>query len=116
MNEEDQRPFGYIYRATNLVNDKTYIGQTVSNRWREDQNPVEERWKEEVNESFRKQKRGENLRYIENAIIKYSPENFNVVVQDIAQSQEDLDIKETHRINEGSYRQVKVNLIINLYF
>ena len=71
MKKDKKKPHGHTYRANNMVNDKNYIGQTVDSRWPEGKNPIEERWKEEVGEAYRKGARGENLRYIENAIIKY---------------------------------------------
>jgi len=91
---------GYIYRANNLVNDKNYMGQTVAGRWKEGQNPIKERWKEEVEEAYRREARGENLRYIENAIIRYGPENFELKEQDVAYSQSELDAKETRGIKD----------------
>jgi len=100
MVEKEKTPYGYIYRATNVVNDKVYLGQTTTDRWDKGNIPIEERWKEEVGEAYRKQARGENLRYVENAITKYGPENFELVQQDIAYSQEDLDQKETKHIRD----------------
>jgi len=100
MVEKEKKPYGYIYRATNVVNYKVYVGQTTTSRWKEGQNPIKERWKEEVGEAYRKQARGENLRYVENAITKYGPENFELTQQDIAYSQEDLDQKETKHIRD----------------
>ncbi len=100
MVEKEKTPYGYIYRATNVVNDKVYLGQTTTDRWDKGKIPIEERWKEEVGEAYRKQARGENLRYVENAITKYGPENFELVQQDIAYSQEDLDQKETKHIRD----------------
>ena len=64
MVKEEKKPYGYIYRATYRLDEKNYIGQTVTSRWGDDQNPIEGRWKEEVNEAFKRQKRGVNLRYI----------------------------------------------------
>ena len=46
--EEDNKPFGYIFIATNSVNEKVYVAQSTSDRWNEKQNPIECRWKEEV--------------------------------------------------------------------
>lgn len=100
MAKSEEAPFGYIYRATNTQNEKNYLGQTITSRWEGDKIPIEERWKEECNEAYRKYNRGDNLRYIEKAIIKYGPENFDLKEQDTAQSQGELDDKETHWINE----------------
>ena len=100
MLEREKTSYGCIYRATNLEDGKVYIGQTTTGRWNKGQNPIEERWKEEVGEAYRKMARGENLRYVENAITKYGPESFELVQQDTAYSQEELDAKETHWINQ----------------
>ncbi len=100
MSNSKKTPYGYIYRAKNIQTGKSYIGQTTTSRWEEGRNAVEERWKEEVQEAYRKQNRGENLRYIENAIIKYDPENFEVIERDLAYSQEELDKKETQHIQD----------------
>lgn len=98
MVNEEKKPYGYIYRATNSNNDKNYLGQTVTDRWDVNQVPIEERWKEELGEAYSKERRGEECRYIENAIIKHGPENFNLREQDTAFNQEELDAKETYWI------------------
>ncbi len=100
MEKDEERPFGYIYQATNLINDKKYIGQTATSRWKAHHNPIEERWKEEIGEAFRKERRGDNLRLIERAITKYGPDNFVLKELDTALSQQELDARETHWINE----------------
>ena len=56
MVEREKSPYGYIYRATNLVNGKVYNGQTTASRWNEGKNPIEERWKKEVGEAVIKRK------------------------------------------------------------
>ena len=98
MVKEKESPYGYIYRATNIQNGKNYIGQTVTSRWADDKIPIEERWNEEIREGYAKQKRGEKLRYIENAVIKHGEENFELKVEDVANNQEELDEKEDHYI------------------
>ena len=100
MVKSEKTPFGEIYRATNIKNGKVYMGQTIASRWGEDKNPIEERWKEEVRDAYAKQRRGEDRRYIENAIIKHGVENFNLKKEDIAYSQEELDKKETEYIKK----------------
>ena len=100
MVKSEKAPFGEIYRANNNQNGKVYIGQTGVSRWGENEKPMEERWKEEVREAYSKQRRGVDLRYIENAIIKYGEENFDLKKEAIAYSQEELDKKETNYINK----------------
>ncbi|TFG10952.1 MAG: hypothetical protein EU535_07890 [Promethearchaeota archaeon] len=100
MEDDEDRPHGYIYKAINRINEKVYIGQTVSSRWNKNVVPIEGRWKEEVSEAIRRDRNGANLRYIESAIIKYGPENFELAEQDIAHSQEELDQKERDWVKE----------------
>ena len=100
MEDEEDRPFGYIYIAENMQNGKKYVGQTVSSVWDKDKTPIEERWKNEVGDAYRKARRGDDLRYIERAIVKYGEKNFKLTEHDIAHSQKELDNKETHWIRE----------------
>jgi len=100
MVKNEKIPYGYIYRATNIHNGKNYIGQTVSSQWGKGKIPIEERWKNEVKEAFKRQKRGENLRDIESAVIKHGPENFKLRQQDIANNQEELNRKENYWMRE----------------
>lgn len=46
---KDVTPYGYIYVATNKLNEKVYVGKTTKERWKEGKIPIEERWKEECN-------------------------------------------------------------------
>jgi len=100
MVKTEKIPYGYIYRATNIHNGKNYIGQTVSSQWGKGKIPIEERWKKEVKEGFKRQKRGDNLRFIESAVIKHGPENFKLRQQDIANNQEELNRKENYWMRE----------------
>ena len=77
MVKSKEKPFGYIYRATNIHNGKIYFGQTVTHRWGEDKNPIEERWNEEAGQSYRREKKGEELRYIENIVFTKVEEELN---------------------------------------
>ncbi len=100
MVKEEIKPYGYIYVASNRLNGKVYVGQTITSRWRDDKIPIEERWNKEIQDAYGKKRRGEGLRYIENAIIKYGRDNFNLEERDIANDQEELDAKERHWIKE----------------
>ena len=58
---------GYIYKITNIINNKIYIGQTS--------NSIEQRFKSHIREA----KQGEEgCRYLNNAIRKYGADNFIV--------------------------------------
>ena len=57
----------YIYKITNSVNGKSYIGQT--------QNTIEERWKEHIKDSKKKMVQH---RPLYSAINKYGIENFSI--------------------------------------
>ena len=58
---------GYIYKITNIINGKSYIGKTI--------NTIEERWKEHCNDS--KKERCEK-RPLYNAMNKYGIKNFTI--------------------------------------
>jgi group I intron endonuclease len=52
---------GYIYKITNTINNKCYVGQTL--------NDVKERWRQH-------KKKGTNCRYLKHAFIKYGFDKF----------------------------------------
>ena len=68
---------GYIYKITNLINQKAYIGKTI--------NSIEERWKEHKKEAIRQ--RAEN-RPLYKALNNYGVENFSVELV------EEVDVKD----------------------
>lgn len=68
----------YIYKITNTINGKCYIGQTRKS--------VEERFKEHMNDA----KAGRGF-YLQHAINKYGPENFKVEVLAEAGSLDELN-------------------------
>jgi len=53
---------GYIYKITNKIDNKIYVGQTIQD--------VEARWKDHL-------KKGSNCRYLKSAINKYGLDNFD---------------------------------------
>lgn len=68
---------GYIYKITNLINQKAYIGKTV--------NSIEKRWSEHIRESQRE--RAEN-RPLYKAFNKYGIDNFNIeLIEEVEISQ-----------------------------
>lgn len=54
---------GFIYKITNLIDNKCYIGQTI--------NTIEKRWKSHL-------KKNSNCLYMKNAIDKYGIKNFKI--------------------------------------
>lgn len=75
-----------IYKATNIVNNKVYIGQTVKS--------LEKRKTKHLCEAFKY----ERTRF-HKAIVKYGPDNFIwEVLEDNIQSIENLDDKEIYWI------------------
>ena len=76
-----------IYKATNLINSKIYIGQTI--------NTLEYR----KNQHFREAKsKRRNTVYFHNALNKYGYDNFKFEEIDNASTQEELDDKERYWI------------------
>ena len=76
----------FIYKITNKINNKMYIGQTIR--------PVEERWKRHINDAIN------NIldTHFARAIRYYKPENFIVEIIDTAITQEELNKKEQYWI------------------
>lgn len=73
-----------IYKITNNINDKIYIGQTTQ--------ALEKRWWQHCHD-----KKG-YCRALANAIAKYGPENFTVEQIDVACTRDELDRKEIYWI------------------
>lgn len=78
----DQKPYGYIYKITNLVNGKVYIGQTTKT--------VLDRWKKHLDAA----RYGKYQTYLYNAIRKYGVGSFTIDEIDIAKDHEDINNKE----------------------
>ena len=80
---------GYIYKITNLINNKSYIGQT--------KNTIKIR----MYKHYSKAKQ-ENITGIDAAIKKYGKENF--IIEELCQCQnQDLDELEKFYINRQSF-------------
>lgn len=77
----------FIYKITNDVNDKMYIGQTI--------NPIEERFKRHINSAIN----NELNTHFARAIRKIGAEHFKIELIDTATSQEELTEKEYYWIH-----------------
>ena len=76
----------WIYKITNIQNNKTYIGQTIR--------PVEHRFNRHINDA-----QNDILdTHFARAIRKYGKENFIIEIIDTAQTQEELNKKEQYWI------------------
>ena len=84
----------YIYKITNTINGKIYVGQTVQS--------VKNRWKQHVNEAYAEAK----CAHLHAAIRKYGEDNFNIEViescpQELLDEREIYWIKELDTVNVG---------------
>ena len=80
---------GYIYKITNLINNKCYIGQTTKS--------IEERWNRHKRDAFNKEKY--NYEYpLYRAFRKYGIENFSFEIIEECETSE-LNEKEIYWIN-----------------
>lgn len=77
---------GYIYKITNLINQKSYIGLT--------RRTPELRWKEHINTVYGEKGRRHHLH---NAILKYGPENFEFKILEEV-SEDELNNREKYWI------------------
>lgn len=75
-----------VYRITNLVNNKVYIGQTIQ--------PLNVRWNRHKFDA-----RKGSTYAIHNAIRKYGEDKFEIDIIDTASTREELDAKEIYWIN-----------------
>lgn len=94
----EQKIFGVIYKITNVINGKVYIGQTIC---------FERRWKEHITDSRRKNPKS----VIGKAIKKYGGGNFNTKIVYNAHDQDELNDMEIHVIAEhkSTNREVGYN-------
>jgi group I intron endonuclease len=82
-----ENSYGIIYCATNSINNKKYIGQTV--------NTLKQRKREHLSSA----KRGDRFSF-QKAINKYGKDNFTWEIIDYADNQEELDKKEIYWIEK----------------
>ena len=76
----------FIYKITNIVNNKVYIGQSIR--------PIEQRFKRHINDAV-----NNNLdTHFARAIRKYGQAKFVIEQIDIASSQDELNKKEQYWI------------------
>lgn len=88
----------YIYKITNQVNNKIYIGKT--------ERDVDLRWKEHCEVAHRRYDRHIN-NLLARAIRKYGADNFSIETIDVADTVEELNKKEIYWINfYGSYNSM----------
>lgn len=76
----------FIYKITNNINGKIYIGQTIR--------PIESRFSRHIRDA----ERGVLDTHFARAIRKYGPNNFSIEVIDIANAQDELNLKEQYWI------------------
>lgn len=79
LNGKTNLIYGYIYKITNLINNKIYIGQTTES--------INKRW-------IRHCQRNSNCTYLGRAIQKYGKENFSIEEIDNAIDFQELNSKE----------------------
>ena len=98
MKTNEKKPYGYIYRATNIQDGKNYIGKTknIDKRWAKHQNNAK-RLKREREENPDKKIRGTHF---ENAIAKYGAESFKIKQEAVAYSNKELNDLEKHYVKE----------------
>lgn len=74
--------YGHIYLITNIINHKRYVGQTTRS----------------VTQRFEEHSKADT--YLGSAIRKYGRENFTISIIDTAHSDQELNLKEIHWIEE----------------
>lgn len=94
-----------IYKITNLVNNKIYIGQTTKTR--------EQRWRKHQQEAKSELKNKRPHNYFHSALLKYGAENFKCEIIDQADSIEELNEKEIFWIDylNTTNRDIGYNLM-----
>lgn len=83
---------GYIYKITNNINGKIYIGKTTTT--------IQNRFKGHI----KKAKGGSHNSYLQNALIKYGVENFSIEELDESDALDELNQKEKYWIEKLNAR------------
>ena len=78
--------YGYIYKITNIINGKIYIGKTKY--------LIESRFREHIKCAHREDAHSNTGSYLHKAINKYGENNFIIEVLDTAESLFELNEKE----------------------
>lgn len=90
---------GYIYKVTNIYNDKKYIGLTTET--------ICERWSKHWNDANSKQQRGLYLNHFQRALLKYKKDGFEIhsIITVIKPTKEELldELKKLEKIWIAKY-------------
>lgn len=78
----------YIYKITNIINNKIYIGQTIHS--------IEERFRGHV---YASEKSDSSNVLLQNAIKKYGKDSFKIEIIEVCTTREQLDLREKCWIN-----------------
>lgn len=88
----------YIYKITNLINSKIYIGQTIRS--------INVRWNQHKSESFNNHGHGYNY-HLHNAIRKYGSDNFKIEIIEQCPDEERFE-EETYYIKKYNSTDPKI--------
>ena len=84
--DETNHNVGIVYRVTNLINGKVYIGQTIKNF--EDYKNIH------IKQAFKPTREKDKRKYFYNALRKYGDVNFKWEIMAVGYSKEELDMVE----------------------
>ena len=98
-------PYGYIYKITNIQNNKIYIGQTTKTI----EKRLQDHWKEARYEAKGKRP----INYFHSALLKYGENSFITEEIDSASDADELNQKEIYWINyyQSTNRAIGYNLM-----
>lgn len=81
----------YIYKITNIINNKIYIGQTRNN--------IEQRLRQHIEASYSNSSKKDYYFLLHKAIRKYGKENFKIEIIEEVSAEENLSEREQYWIN-----------------